>query len=1065
MLLSSETVIDKRFQVISELGRGGMGEVYKATQLDLGRIVALKVLSAGRFTEEARLRLQREALAMSSLHHSGVVSVFGYGEWQGLPYIVMEYVDGVLLSALLKSNKPLGVERTLRLLSQLCAAIDYTHAAGIVHRDLKPDNIILLNSETEHETIKIIDLGLARILPQSGKNVVTLTQTGCALGSVAYMSPEQCVGRKADGRADVYSLGVIMHQCLTGQLPFTSENSVAAMMAHTNEQPPYLATVNKEADRPGLQAIIFKAMAKMPNERYASANAMRDDIETCLSGRGQELTSAYKLEAKAGALNPGLERNERKSSVVAVRNMTFALLCFAALFAVPFVHDAAFPTSLQVYTAACKRVDYKKALAARHESLRPLGRILPTDDFCINPETAHRLIRSIELNEKDGYLPEDDQRDEAFLLCEYFQRNQELPNLRTMKFLAGKLPKYVFPSALFSESNRAGIAKLGLTLCEDPGAEETDVHHFVDAVLGDGCLDNDRSYLFRIEKLVQKFGHRNLVFVCRLLRLHRDYDELGCQSDAERVKNTIMNWRSPDQIIIMLNDGESSQAIISTVGLHSERLIFASLLSRKTIADQRRVDLLCENALQASEYFTKADADLVLKCTNNPKLLRQLEQALSRYRYSSQKEYLSLYARVQAAAKTGRETKSKIAEQTQDARTPEACLLRAKMKVGAFVKLASGNYNRYTVPLAGNFDRTLKELDSSDEEIQKRFINGDLFGRDYFEQLGAFYLMRGRVYQWLLDDTNKAELDFLKAAMFDPQDRFTKAQMVEILLDENKVGDAIEESDRLSHIFPRDRNVGLARARALMCIRHWQEALRTLTIACPDDVYRANDGQELFYKVRIYTALGRTKDARELSEAFAAKYEGSSTMYGQKIVLDLSMGDFDAAVQDAHKAQELIKKLGDPVIGEVAAVNLLAGNYLEAKIATDGALRINTFKQRTAMRKLILRMIVARALHDDAKSKVFAEVAGIKLPDKQLWPMPILSCLDGKISRAQLWSSVRNVGEQTDVRTYLGLLDLATDQKARALEHFKWVVNSGNPSVIEYDYARIGMIKLDHAAK
>lgn len=301
MRLAEGTTIEDRFQIISYIGEGGMGTVYNALQVGFNRTVALKFLdwkSTGD-NAEAFARLEREAQALSELQHKNIVSVYGFYKSDSFgPFLVMEYLAGQSLQLLLSNRTPLAPERSIEIVIEICEALACAHAGRIVHRDIKPSNIIL----GEPYGLKIIDFGLIKLLPDYGKTVQQLTEAGCAVGSVLYMSPEQCTASVCDERSDIYAVGCVLHHCLTGVPPFEGDNSVAIMLQHVHDAVPALSSACPDRTYPEkLQDVILRAMAKAPEHRYQSASELLADLKLIASGKSELVsTSASPARLDAG---------------------------------------------------------------------------------------------------------------------------------------------------------------------------------------------------------------------------------------------------------------------------------------------------------------------------------------------------------------------------------------------------------------------------------------------------------------------------------------------------------------------------------------------------------------------------------------------------------------------------------------------------------------------------------------------------------------------------------------------------------------------------------------------
>ncbi len=271
-----KTVLDNRYDVVRPLGSGGMGEVYLARDLVLGRDVALKVLRrqyAG--DEEFAERFKREAMSAASLSHPNIVQVYDRGETEeGSSYIAMEYVPGGTLKERISREGPLEPASAAALASQVAEALGAAHERGMVHRDVKPQNVLL----TTKGTAKVADFGIAR----AGSSA-TISRTGSVMGTAGYMSPEQALGEPATPKSDLYSLGVVLYETLTGQLPYTADNPIAVSMKHVTE--PLRPPIELNPRIPyGMNALVTKLLAKDPEDRYANAEQLADDLRRVSRG-------------------------------------------------------------------------------------------------------------------------------------------------------------------------------------------------------------------------------------------------------------------------------------------------------------------------------------------------------------------------------------------------------------------------------------------------------------------------------------------------------------------------------------------------------------------------------------------------------------------------------------------------------------------------------------------------------------------------------------------------------------------------------------------------------------
>ncbi len=274
-----------RYEALRQLGEGGMGRVYLARQLDLGRQVVVKVMHEQVAADpHFRDRFQRETLLMARFQHPYAVTLYdaSLNDPEG-PCIIMEYIRGVTLDVLLERNTRLSPPRVGRLLGQLGEVLQAAHAQGIVHRDLKPANLMVVDPDTPYEKIKVMDFGLATLLDPISLKKLTDTKAEFAVGTPGYISPEQVRGEPMDHRGDLYSVGVILYELLCGKLPFTGSSSMEVMLAHANAEPPSFAEMGAaEWVPPSVEALVRACLAKEPSKRPANARELIERYETAL---------------------------------------------------------------------------------------------------------------------------------------------------------------------------------------------------------------------------------------------------------------------------------------------------------------------------------------------------------------------------------------------------------------------------------------------------------------------------------------------------------------------------------------------------------------------------------------------------------------------------------------------------------------------------------------------------------------------------------------------------------------------------------------------------------------
>jgi len=321
--------LSDRYELGEILGFGGMSEVHLARDVRLHRDVAVKVLRADLARDPSfYLRFRREAQNAAALNHPAIVAVYDTGEAETangpLPYIVMEYVDGVTLRDIVHTDGPMEPRRAIEVIADACQALNFSHQHGTIHRDVKPANIMISKSGA----VKVMDFGIAKALADAGNSV---TQTAAVIGTAQYLSPEQARGETVDSRSDVYSLGCVLYEILTGQPPFVGDSPVAVAYQHVREDPTAPSTRHPGIS-PELDAVVLKALAKNPENRYQSAADMRTDLIRVHSGEAPDapkiLTDAERTSFMAPSSNnrnaptehitshrPGAPEPDRRASV------------------------------------------------------------------------------------------------------------------------------------------------------------------------------------------------------------------------------------------------------------------------------------------------------------------------------------------------------------------------------------------------------------------------------------------------------------------------------------------------------------------------------------------------------------------------------------------------------------------------------------------------------------------------------------------------------------------------------------------------------------------------------
>lgn len=295
------------YEIIGRIGKGGMGDIYKAVQKSLDRTVALKVLSPqmGR-SDEFSKRFEIEARAISMLQHQNIVSIYEFGEENGLKYFAMQFVDGVDLGQKLLQKKPLAVSEIIDYSKQICRALLYAHEKNIIHRDIKPQNILI----DKCNICRLTDFGIAKIYAETN-----ITMTGMAVGTPEYMSPEQAEGDVLDVQTDIYSLGIVIYEMLTKNPPFTGKNPVAIAYKQVHELPVPPSALRKDTPK-RLELIVLKALKKNRMERYKAIKDMLGDLDTVdldeQTGKPTISLATHKKDSKTGSSDKDRRITDRR---------------------------------------------------------------------------------------------------------------------------------------------------------------------------------------------------------------------------------------------------------------------------------------------------------------------------------------------------------------------------------------------------------------------------------------------------------------------------------------------------------------------------------------------------------------------------------------------------------------------------------------------------------------------------------------------------------------------------------------------------------------------------------
>ena len=389
------------FEIREEIGKGGMGQVYKARQISLDRDVAIKILPDSLSeVEEFRERFDLEAKVVASLIHENILQVYSKGVTaDGVHYFAMEYVDGEDLADKIKRGVTFSEAEAINITAQVCRGLEAAWKKNIIHRDIKPSNIMV----TKNGTVKIADFGLAKSLDVTRK----LTQTNVYMGSVAYTSPEQGEGKPLDHRTDIYSLGIVFYQLLTGSVPFTAETPSSLIYKHVYEAPPPPRTLNPDIS-PQAEGVVLKAIAKKREDRHQNAVEFREALESVNKGHSQKEVPQAPIWAATAAGQQGSPIQEE--DVVSTKRRRALPLLILAVVAIGLLGGSMLYASKYGYRALLSKVFPLEVLEEKKDetALPPQGEVAgpPSQEMgAVKPEPPGSADRKVGSSQKTGTLP------------------------------------------------------------------------------------------------------------------------------------------------------------------------------------------------------------------------------------------------------------------------------------------------------------------------------------------------------------------------------------------------------------------------------------------------------------------------------------------------------------------------------------------------------------------------------------------------------------------------------------------------------------------------------------
>ncbi len=385
---SKDFSLPDRFEIRGPLGQGGMGTVFLATEKMLNRDVAVKILTQHTVTdEESQARFWREAKALAQLDHPNIVKILSSGLTENrAPYHVMELLEGKPLSAELADRGTLSPGRFYQVIKQVCAALDHAHAHGIIHRDLKPSNVMIDTAPDGSVRVKIIDFGIARITGNEGKGN-TITLTNAVLGSPYYMSPEQCKGAELDSRSDIYSLGCMMYECITGAPPFKGDTPFETMYMHMNSVAPSLQDKARTPDEKHLAELIDACLKKDREERPQSSKKIMELLD--------ELFSVAALDSSLFFAEVKKKKKFPRNLSIAIVSLTILSLC-AAMIMANFSRNAGVNLSNEHRMPQAESPQEKRRKHAQEVFLHDVDRINGESPYLLRPEAQNNSVEILD---------------------------------------------------------------------------------------------------------------------------------------------------------------------------------------------------------------------------------------------------------------------------------------------------------------------------------------------------------------------------------------------------------------------------------------------------------------------------------------------------------------------------------------------------------------------------------------------------------------------------------------------------------------------------------------------